>query len=69
MGPEELCSAEVSLQRQKRDMELRHEAETQSLYMAVEEDIWSIVSGPRYGRRPRRRFFLLRYTAGSFPER
>ena len=30
-----LHDAEVSLQRQKREMELRHEAETQSLYMAV----------------------------------
>ena len=34
-----LHDAEVSLQRQKRDMELRHEAETQSLYMSVEEDM------------------------------
>ena len=34
-----LHDAEVSLQRQKRDMELRHEAETQSLYMFVEEDM------------------------------
>ena len=34
-----LHDAEVSLQRQKHDMELRHEAETQSLYMSVEEDM------------------------------
>ena len=34
-----LHDAEVSLQRQKRDMELRHEAETQNLYMSVEEDM------------------------------
>ena len=34
-----LHDAEVSLQRQKREMELRHEAETQSLYMSVEEEM------------------------------
>ena len=41
MGPEEraLRDAEVSLQRQKREMQLRHKAETQSLYMSVEEDM------------------------------
>ena len=41
MGPEEraLHDAEVSLQRQKREMQLRHEGETQSLYMSVEEDM------------------------------
>ena len=71
-----LHDAEVSLQRQKRDMELRHEAETQSLYMSVEEDMVnrfraSIRESSRPPARPptaREEVGFLRYTARAFSQ-
>ena len=54
MTPEQraLHDAEVSLQRQKREMELRHEAETQSLYMAVEDMVNRFRASIREPSRP-----------------
>ena len=41
MTPEEkaLHETQVSLERQKRQLELRRKAETETLYMAAEEDL------------------------------
>ena len=41
MSPEDraLHEAQVSLERQKRQLDLRHQAETEKLYMAAEEEL------------------------------